>query len=117
MSGRLHRYIVSILLLVITSLLLILVSYSKAKSTANEIMEPTKPDFYMVECNFSVLAISDGRPVDHITGIGWQVLYNTDKYFANNLEIYISLTGKIVGTNPVDLRERIKEMAIKEESS
>ena len=103
--------------MVLISFSLILVSYSKAKSIASDTMEPTKPDFYITECNFSALFFYDGRPVDRITGFGWQVLFNTDKYFTNNLEIYVSLTGEIVGTNPTDLRERIKTKVAKEEDS
>ena len=117
MRVKRRHYIFFISLLFIIFLTFLLVSYSNAKRVANKIMEPTKPDIYMVECNFTILSLSEGRPVDQISGVGWQVLYNTDKYFANNLEIYVSLTGKIVGTNPVDLRERIKEVASKEKNS
>jgi hypothetical protein len=52
--------------------------------------------------------------VDVITGIGWQVVYTPNTVFGYDIEVYVSFTGKLVGTNPVDLQERFHERVTSE---
>jgi hypothetical protein len=108
LNMKIRRYILAISIFVFVFLVLLSLSYLNAKKVADALMAPTKPDFALVECNLSAHFFKDGRPIDKITGVGWKVLFDTDKYFTNPLEVYVSITGEIVATNPTDLRERIE---------
>jgi hypothetical protein len=99
-----HRYSIIIFSILAISIVLLLVSYSNAKRVAEIIMESAKPEFYLSECNFSILSYEEGRPVNKLTSFGWQILYHTNEAWTNDLELYITLTGRLVATNPGDLQ-------------
>ncbi len=103
----------NIIIVAITILLpivaVIMVSRSLAIKSANEVIAPVKSELHLVSCRPYVLRFKDGHPIGSITGIGWRVAYNTDRCFiTHDLEIYSSLLGKIMSTNPIDLKNRIK---------
>jgi hypothetical protein len=102
--------------IILTSTILILVILSGFQSRSlsikrgKELIEPVKDELQLVSCQPCRLFFEDGHPVSKTTGIGWRVAYNTDKYFIiNDIEVYTSLTGKIVATNPTDLQNRIRD--------
>jgi len=84
-------------------------SRSLAIKVGNELMEPVKDELQLVSCQPYRLFFEDGHPVSKATGIGWRVAYNTDKCFSNDIEVYTSFTGKIVATNPTNLKSRIRD--------
>ena len=101
--------------IIIISIVLILViftgflSRSLSIKAGNKLIEPVKGELQLVGCRPCRLQFEDGHPVSKTTGIGWRVAYNTDKYFIiNDIEVYTSLTGKIVATNPTNLKSRIR---------
>ena len=85
-------------------------SRSISIKTGNKLIQPVNDELHLISCRPCRLFFEDGHPVSKTTGIGWRVAYNTDEYFIiQDIEIYTSLTGKIVATNPTDLKSRIRD--------
>jgi hypothetical protein len=105
MRGK--KYIVSAIVVTLVFIVLVFFSFELAKRKADNIINPVKNELQRVSCKLSLFYFRNGQLLDHISGIGWRVAYNTDEYFANDVEIYVSLSGIIEMTNPRDLVERI----------
>lgn len=103
------RFVIISATIVLAILSPILISRLLAVDAGNKLVSPEKTELQMMSCRPYILHFKDGRPIDSTTGIGWRVAYNTDKCFiTHDVEIYTSLTGKIIATNPIDLKSRLK---------
>jgi hypothetical protein len=103
------KYVIISIIIALAILSAILVSRLLAVEAGNKLITPEKTELHMVSCRPFILQFKEGRPIASITGIGWRVAYNTDRCFIiGDVEVYTSLTGKIIATNPIDLKSRVK---------
>jgi hypothetical protein len=97
------RFIILIVLLS-ASAVSIYVSYRNALVVAERIFHPIRS-----EEEFDYITLSLGRqyPGADRLSIHWRIGYRPKNVFGNDAEVFVSICGNVLSTNPTDLRQRI----------
>jgi hypothetical protein len=80
-------------------------SYAGARFTAGRLTGPDPPGLGSPATRFAIGGISALRTKPR----GWVVAYpNARQFGQSGAEIYVSLTGRLLGTRPADLAQRLE---------
>ena len=90
--------------------LLGLYSFNKAKKVADRIIAPVSNQLKRDSCKLSHAYFKNGQFTNKYSAVAWEVMYKHTKEFSSYVRVFVSLTGKVESTNPLDLAERIKIM-------
>jgi len=85
-------------------------SFENAQKVADKIIAPVSNELKRDSCKLAHAYFKNGRFTDKYTDVAWEVMYKHTKEFSSYVRVYVSLSGKIESTNPLDLVERIKIM-------
>ena len=80
---------------------IVYLSYFNAKSTAETLVGPSKEYAQFSRVTFGV--IDEKR-------IGWIFRFSNPTIFDAEFDIYVSVFGELVLTNPIDLEKRLRDM-------
>jgi hypothetical protein len=95
-----NRYKIILLVAIIIAGILYF-SYSKSMKTAKTLVGSSLEYFQLTKAKFSL------DPV-HKKSIGWAFEFSNPDAFDAGFEIYTSMFGQIVITNPTDLNDRLR---------
>jgi hypothetical protein len=100
---KIHILVVFIFVVLLIFSALLFLSHRKALSIANEIMKPMLTDWAYYDTDFLPIGFLGEKD-----GPSWLILYDAEEAMVvGPISIQVSLFGKVIGTNPLDLRERM----------
>lgn len=98
-----QRLIINTFISISIAAILIFFSHRKALKVSNEIMEPMLTDWAYYDTDFLPIGF-----VEQKDGTSWWISYDAKEVMVvGPISIQVSLFGKVIRTNPLDLRERI----------
>lgn len=101
------KFLKTIILSFLVLLILISISYCNAYFIANKYLASLEPELSYVDSNpfYAKLPSKDSEE------LGWCFRYSKEKgesRYYHNIELYISIFGNIISTNPIDLEKKLR---------
>jgi hypothetical protein len=81
-------------------------SYVVARRTADGLFEPLPEGWFLADARFVFWEM----PTFEDRQLAWRFIYKHTDYNGDGVQLFVSPTGELLVTNPIDLPERIEEM-------